>query len=1266
MRRSRLWRIPAFTIGGLVLVAILLVGAIIVRLQFGPLSLEAIGPRIVALVQSEAPDHEISFGDLTLATGVGLIKLQATDVAVVSRDKTFTAKAPTVDLSVGLFSLLQGAPEIVALRIARPDIQLAVTEDATGSVDPSPLTANEVINQLSESLTDATEFTSVVPESLNKVEVEQGRLSAASASSDVIAIENMNIALRRQRAQLIADADFDLGASGNPATFDARLAYRQQTETLEAKVSFNSLNAPDLPVLADLADVLDTSVSGNAELNVELREPNLDGSVEITAGPGTLTLPDLPAPIELASAELRAAIPDIRTLEIETAELVIVSPGDTADPEQAAQETSSEPAGKTSVSLKGRLAAGETDLAGDVTISIADLVLTEMTDLWPTEVSPDERAWVAENVRDGVIEAGEIQVALTAPDGAVDALEVEKLEGSLTYRNLDVAYVDAPPGGDASVSMDIDGESVSGLFEVGLGEGVLSHPVLADPIRFGSAQVRGSITGSSSLEIETAEVVLLGRADQESPDTSEQDQTTLTAGGRVTTDEDGLTANVELGLKALPVLDLVTYWPLPVSPGGLEWISENMRDGFIEAGSFEIALTAPGGAVDALEPTELTGSFSYRDLELTYMEEPPPITGLTGSAKLEYDQLIFEATGGASAGLVVESATVGLHELFADLPTLSVNGTISGPLDAAATLYGQLTPDEDQLPEIAGGEIILQLDVGLPLLDDLPFDEVDIATEGNIVDATLTELTPTLDATNGNFDIAITPDRATLAGGADLAGVPILISFEQTFSTGDKPGSRLSGSVPTFGPELLQALGIDATPVLDGTASAQFDVELNLDGDGTAVVDLGLQDTLLSLQELAWQKLQGKPGEAHVVVSLNDWSVVGLDTITVDAGDLHAEGRVSLSETGEIEQADVIRLALGRTQVNDLQIIPKGEGLRLTVGSGTVDVGPLLGDERDAAADTPPDLQTASAPPEDQASSDLEEAPQPVEIRTTVPLERVYVGESGFLTDVQLEFRQTERGLELVEFEGHLPQTEGTTAQTDSAPAETREEKTETNAVSAEEEEPQGLLTARFAPTPEGPYELEITSDDAGGTLRALGILDEVEGGALTIIGATEDSDPASPIDATIEVRDFRVVDAPTIARILTLASIPGAINLTKSGLTFQRLSGQLRIIDGEVIELVEVRANASQLGMSAAGTIDIGNEQLDVSGVTVPARYINALPAKIPLIGLILGGRDREGIFAVPYAVQGPFDDPEVTVRGRSALTPGILRDVFGQASAD
>jgi len=49
-----------------------------------------------------------------------------------------------------------------------------------------------------------------------------------------------------------------------------------------------------------------------------------------------------------------------------------------------------------------------------------------------------------------------------------------------------------------------------------------------------------------------------------------------------------------------------------------------------------------------------------------------------------------------------------------------------------------------------------------------------------------------------------------------------------------------------------------------------------------------------------------------------------------------------------------------------------------------------------------------------------------------------------------------------------------------------------------------------------------------------------------------------------------------------------------------------------------------------------------------------------IPVIGSMILGGDRQGIFAANFRIAGPIGDPQVAVNPLSAVAPGVLRKLF------
>ena len=175
----------------------------------------------------------------------------------------------------------------------------------------------------------------------------------------------------------------------------------------------------------------------------------------------------------------------------------------------------------------------------------------------------------------------------------------------------------------------------------------------------------------------------------------------------------------------------------------------------------------------------------------------------------------------------------------------------------------------------------------------------------------------------------------------------------------------------------------------------------------------------------------------------------------------------------------------------------------------------------------------------------------------------------------------------------------------------------------------------------------------------------DIVGGKLMLEASFDDMSVDSSVAGTVKIHDFRVVNAPILARLLGLASIRGIPDeLTGEGLSFQRLNAPFSLKKG-IINLKNAKAGGLSLGITVSGIVDKDSETLDIKGSVAPLDKINSLLGevlgRVPLFGdLFTGGEKGGGLFAAEYAMFGPIDDPEIRTNPLTALTPGIFRKIF------
>jgi hypothetical protein len=173
-----------------------------------------------------------------------------------------------------------------------------------------------------------------------------------------------------------------------------------------------------------------------------------------------------------------------------------------------------------------------------------------------------------------------------------------------------------------------------------------------------------------------------------------------------------------------------------------------------------------------------------------------------------------------------------------------------------------------------------------------------------------------------------------------------------------------------------------------------------------------------------------------------------------------------------------------------------------------------------------------------------------------------------------------------------------------------------------------------------------------GGTFRLSADLDQV-GGSISGTG-------------DLKIRNFTLWGAPTIARIVSLASFSGLANaLSGRGVPVDRLVAPFRLQD-QILTLEQARLVGSDIGARADGTIDLAGDRLDIRGTVAPAYTVNRIIGRIPIIGQILSGTGSDAALAATFSVSGPASQPRVSVNPLAALVPGMVRDLFGAFTVD
>ena len=182
---------------------------------------------------------------------------------------------------------------------------------------------------------------------------------------------------------------------------------------------------------------------------------------------------------------------------------------------------------------------------------------------------------------------------------------------------------------------------------------------------------------------------------------------------------------------------------------------------------------------------------------------------------------------------------------------------------------------------------------------------------------------------------------------------------------------------------------------------------------------------------------------------------------------------------------------------------------------------------------------------------------------------------------------------------------------------------------------------------------LEVYSDNPQALLGDYKFFEGIKDGKLLYYSVIDDTGSSSKLI----IENFKVIKAPAFATLLTLADLGGVADLlTGEGMSFNILEINLED-DNKVISIEEILALGSSVSLHMDGYMEKKSGLVSLSGTLVPAKTLNNLVSKIPVVGNILvGEKVGEGIFGVSFKIKGLPGNVKTTVNPVKTITPRFI----------
>ena len=182
---------------------------------------------------------------------------------------------------------------------------------------------------------------------------------------------------------------------------------------------------------------------------------------------------------------------------------------------------------------------------------------------------------------------------------------------------------------------------------------------------------------------------------------------------------------------------------------------------------------------------------------------------------------------------------------------------------------------------------------------------------------------------------------------------------------------------------------------------------------------------------------------------------------------------------------------------------------------------------------------------------------------------------------------------------------------------------------------------------------LELYSDIATPLLSDYKFFQGLEGGNLLYVSTFDKKKSYNELT----INDFKLNNAPALAKILTLADLKGLTDTLKGeGISFETLSIKYES-DTSTMNINEIFMIGPSISILIDGYIEKKSGLVSLRGTLVPAKTLNTLVSKIPVVGDILVGKKvGEGVFGLSFKIKGLPNNLKTTVNPVKSLAPRFI----------
>ena len=683
----------------------------------------------------------------------------------------------------------------------------------------------------------------------------------------------------------------------------------------------------------------------------------------------------------------------------------------------------------------------------------------------------------------------------------------------------------------------------------------------------------------------------------------------------------------------VPDMDVPLFsamWPNWVAPKTRNWVVNNITSGRVRASKLSIAADL-GAAKGVQKVYDIEGDFKVRDSSLSWSKNAENLNSVDADLYWNKDEFSASILTGRVGSVSLQRGRVVIAPVLARvekdaLVTLTAKGGMGDALDLARQVGLSKYGSFDFNTMEADGEIEFSLEAKLPLGKKTLLAHRIKTLDATVRNGVFSNLPNHMDIKNAELVMNIANENSQITGTAVVFGAPSEFSLDINHIKGHVDLVAQTPPSEFLAEAVAQMSGIDIAGAIGGKIAYSGDPLLR---DARIGLTADLRGTSINIPKIGWAKLPAEDGRAVMTITLRNGRIASLQKIDMAAGSLSAQGQVAFGQYGQVQAAFFERVAWPGNDLRDL-IIEQNAAALWKVGATAklINLVPLRRNEGVSGGET---------------------------LIFDFTADRIVVDDDITLSG-QLSGKRDSSGIGNAKFLGMLS-VHGKSLITEAdmkmrfGPQE--EMITGTGLIGG------GEANLTFTTSINAAPKLLIVSKNAGRVLSGLGVTDTVRGGKLWLKNTFKVGDFRS-YDTTIELAKFRVVEAPRALRAFSVLSLAGLYSLVEGdGTAFQRGHAVLET-RGPIVKISSMKASGEAVGVMMIGVFDRTTKKIDVSGNLVPVNQISKIIGGLPLLGDLITGIDKSGIFVSQFRVTGTSDDMKTSVNPVTSVAPGLVRDLF------